>query len=208
MMMQVNMIPKTKTATAKKVTVSDDVFSQSFNESLVHQVVTAYMAAGRSGTKAQKNRSDVSGGGAKPWAQKGTGRARAGTIRSPLWRGGGKTFAATNRDYSQKVNRKVYKKTMSIIVSELLRQKRIIVLEDIQLKSNKTKELVAKLKDLNFEKGLIVTDVENANLLLASRNIINIHWITVDQLNPVNLVSTDTFLMTQKALMKLEERLK
>src|SRR5210317_2166685 len=153
----------------KDIKVSEDTFGRDFSEALVHQVVTAYLAGARAGTKAQKNRSAVSGGGAKPWRQKGTGRARAGTIRSPIWRSGGKTFAATPRDHSQKVNRKMYRGAMQAILSELLRQERLVVVNSIELAEPKTRMLVDQLAELGFEKGLIVTSDVNENLYLASR---------------------------------------
>ncbi len=154
---------------AETLQVSDDVFAAKFNEALIHQVVTAYMAGGRAGTKAQKNRSDVRGGGAKPWRQKGTGRARAGTIRSPIWRGGGVTFAARPRNYAQKVNRKMYTGALRSILSELVRSERMITVEDFTVEAPKTKELVAKLAGFDLKEVLIVAEQPDENLYLAAR---------------------------------------
>ncbi len=162
------------------IKVSNATFGRDFSEALVHQVVTAYLAGARAGTKAQKTRSDVRGGGKKPWAQKGTGRARAGTIRSPIWRGGGVTFAARPQDHSQKVNRKMYRGALQVILSELVRQDRLIVLDAFELSAPKTTELLAKLSKLDFAKGLIVTSQVNGNLFLATRNVPNVHAVDVD----------------------------
>lgn len=190
-----------------KISVAEAAFACEFNEGLVHQVVTAYMAAGRAGTKAQKNRSDVSGGGKKPWRQKGTGGARAGTTRGPLWRTGGVTFAARPRDYTQKVNRKVYKKALAGIVSELNRQERLLVIDDIQLEEAKTKLLVSILTQLSVGQVLIAVSQENRNLALAARNIPGVEVKLVDQLSPVDLVGFDKVVLTEAAVKKLEERL-
>ena len=191
----------------KTVSVSDAAFARDFNEALVHQVVTAYMAGGRAGTKAQKNRAAVRGGGAKPWAQKGTGRARAGTIRSPLWRSGGVTFAAQPRDYSQKVNSKMYKAGMQSIVSELVRQDRLIVVSDFKIDAPKTKQVAALLKDLGVEKALILTDGVDENLYLAARNISSISVIDAAIIDPVSLVRFDKVVATVDAVKRIEERL-
>ncbi len=188
--------------------VADAVFGQDFNEALVHQVVTAYMAAARAGTKAQKNRSAVSGGGAKPWRQKGTGRARAGTIRSPLWRSGGKTFAAQPRDYSQKVNKKAYRAAIRSILSELLRQERLVVVESFAVDSPKTKGLLGKLGELGLgENLLIVSDEPDENLYLAARNLPHVDVVDTDIADPVSLVRFDKVLMTAAALRRFEEKL-
>ena len=187
------------------IKVSAATFGRDFSEALVHQVVTAYLAGGRAGTKAQKNRSDVRGGGRKPWKQKGTGRARAGTIRSPLWRGGGRTFAARPRDHSQKVNRKVYRGAMQAILSELVRQDRLVVLDAFELSTPKTSELLAKLAQLGFEKGLIVTAQVDGNLFLATRNVANVYALDVAGLDPVSLVAADKVIMTVAAVGKIEE---
>ena len=187
------------------VKVSDVAFGRDFNETLVHQVVTAFMAAARQGTKAQKTRSQVSGGGIKPWRQKGTGRARAGSIRSPLWRGGGKTFAAVPRDHSQKVNKKMYRSAMQSIFSELVRQERLVVVEDFGVEAPKTKELVGKLKELNLSNALIVRDEVDENLYLAARNVVGVDVRDIEALDPVALVRYEKVLMTVAAVKKIEE---
>jgi len=189
----------------KDIKVSDATFGREFSEALVHQVVTAYLAGARAGTKAQKNRSAVSGGGAKPWRQKGTGRARVGTIRSPIWRSGGKTFAATPRDHSQKVNRKMYRGAMQAILSELVRQDRLVVVDALELDAPKTRVLVDKLTGLGFETGLIVTSEANENLYLASRNLPGVYAVDVAALDPVNLVAADKVILTVDAVEKLQE---
>ncbi|HHO69303.1 MAG TPA: 50S ribosomal protein L4 [Gammaproteobacteria bacterium] len=191
-----------------KLDVADAVFGQDFNEALVHQVVTAYLAGARAGTKAQKNRSAVSGGGAKPWRQKGTGRARAGTSRSPLWRAGGMTFASQPRDYSQKVNKKAYRAAIRSILSELLRQERLVVVETFAVDSPKTKGLLGKLKELGLgDNLLIVSDEPDENLYLAARNLPWVDVVDTDIADPVSLVRFDKVLMTAAALRQFEERL-
>lgn len=187
------------------VAVADAVFGADFNEPLVHQVVVAYMAGGRAGTRAQKGRSDVRGGGRKPWRQKGTGRARAGTIRSPIWRGGGKIFPATTRDFSQKVNRKMYRAALRSILSELGRQERLVVVDGFELDAPKTKGLIAKMADLGVEKGLIVATEVTQNLHLASRNLHAFDVCDVAGLNPVALVGADKVVITVDALKQIEE---
>ena len=187
--------------------VSDNVFATEFNETLVHQVVTAYMAAARSGTKAQKTRSDVRGGGAKPFSQKGTGRARAGTSRSPIWRSGGVTFAARPRNYSQKVNRKMYRSALRSILSELLRQERLIAVDDFTVAAPKTKELAAKLQSMQLTEALIIAVNPDENLFLASRNLKNIDVRDVTEIEPVSLVAYDKVIVTKSALEQLGERL-
>ncbi|MGI9213654.1 MAG: 50S ribosomal protein L4 [Methylococcaceae bacterium] len=187
--------------------VTDSVFGQQFNETLVHQLVVSYMAAGRAGTKAQKTRSEVSGGGAKPWKQKGSGRARAGTTRGPLWRTGGVTFAAKPRSYQQKLNKKMYRSAMRSIFSELLRQGRLQVIESLTPNEPKTKELVNKLKDMGINGGLLITDNLELNLVLAARNIPGFDVCGVMGLNPVRLVHSDTVLITPGAARVLEEGL-
>lgn len=189
------------------ISVSDAAFAKDFNESLVHQVVTAYMAAGRQGTKAQKTRSEVSGGGKKPWRQKGTGRARAGTIRSPIWRSGGVTFAAKPRDYEQKVNRKMYRAALRSIFSELVRQDRLVVVDDMNVETPKTKAFNAKLKDLGVTSALVLSDSVEQNLHLASRNIPNVDVRDVAGLDPVSLVAFENVVVTVPALKKIEEML-
>ena len=187
------------------IEVSNATFGRDFSEALVHQVVTAYLAGARKGTKAQKTRSEVRGGGKKPWAQKGTGRARAGTIRSPLWRGGGVTFAARPQDHSQKVNRKMYRGALQAILSELVRQDRLVVLDAFELNAPKTSELLAKLSKLDFAKGLIVTSEVNGNLFLATRNVPNVYAVDVAGLDPVSLVGAEKVIMTVDAVKKIEE---
>jgi len=187
------------------VEVSDLAFGKEFNEALVHQVVTAYMAGGRQGTKAQKNRSAVSGGGAKPYRQKGTGRARAGTSRSPLWRAGGVTFAAQPRNYAQKVNKKMYRAAMRCILSELVRQERLVVVEDFQLDAPKTKQFVAKLEELKLDNALLITENVEQNLYLAARNVPHVDVRDAAGIDPVSLVGFEKVLVTVPALKKIEE---
>lgn len=187
------------------VTVADKVFARDFNEGLVHQAVVSFLAGARAGTKAQKNRAAVSGGGAKPWRQKGTGRARAGTIRSPIWRSGGKTFAAVPRDHSVKLNKKMYRAAMSSIVSELIRQDRLLLVEDIAVDAPKTRGLISKLNELDMSKGLIVSETADENLYLAARNIPYLDVTDVAGVSAVDLVSADKVLMTVGALRALEE---
>jgi large subunit ribosomal protein L4 len=189
------------------VEVSDLAFGKEFNETLVHQVVTAYMAGGRQGTKAQKNRSAVSGGGAKPWRQKGTGRARAGTSRSPIWRAGGVTFAAQPRDYSQKVNKKMFRAAMRCIFSELVRQERLVVVEEFAVESPKTKQFVAKLNELELTNALLITEDVEQNLYLASRNVPHVDVRDAEAIDPVSLVGFEKVLVTVPALKKIEEKL-
>ncbi|MFE8072962.1 50S ribosomal protein L4 [Marinobacteraceae bacterium S3BR75-40.1] len=197
----------TITGSGKGITVSDAAFAKEFNEALVHQVVTAYLAGARQGTRAQKNRSDVRGGGKKPWRQKGTGRARAGTIRSPIWRTGGVTFAARPQDHSQKVNRKMYRAALRSILSELVRQERLVVVDDVKAETPKTKAFNAKLKDLGVDNALIVSDEVDQNLYLAARNIPYVDVRDVAGVDPVSLVGHDKVVVTVPALKKLEEML-
>ena len=192
-------------AGGKDIKVSESTFGRDFSEALVHQVVTAYLAGGRSGTKAQKNRSEARGGGKKPWRQKGTGRARAGTIRSPIWRGGGRTFAATPRDHSQKVNRKMYRGAMQAILSELVRQDRLIVVEALDISEPKTKSMIGKLADMGFEKGLIVAKDLDENVYLSSRNVPGVYTLDVSDIDPVSLVAADKVIMTVDAVEKIQE---
>ncbi|MCB1645939.1 MAG: 50S ribosomal protein L4 [Pseudomonadales bacterium] len=191
----------------RAVELSETTFGRQFNEALVHQVVVAYMAGARQGTRAQKTRSEVSGGGKKPFRQKGTGRARAGTIRSPLWRGGGVTFANKNQDFSQKVNRKMYRGAMQSILSELIRQDRLVVTEDFSVEAPKTKQVQAKLKDFELDNVLIVVEEVDENLYLGARNLRNVEVIDVQGVNPVNLIGFDKVLFTVGALKKAEEML-
>jgi large subunit ribosomal protein L4 len=187
------------------IEVSEATFGREFSEPLVHQVVTAYMAGSRAGTKAQKNRSEARGGGRKPWRQKGTGRARAGTIRSPIWRGGGQTFAAKPRDFSQKVNRKMYRGALQAILSEMVRQERLLVVDSFSMNEPKTRDLVAKLSEAGFKTGLIVTSELEENLHLASRNIVGVYTLDVAGLDPVSLVSAEQVIMTVDAVKKIQE---
>ncbi|MFA0558341.1 MULTISPECIES: 50S ribosomal protein L4 [unclassified Vibrio] len=192
---------------ADALTVSETTFGRDFNEALVHQVVVAYAAGARQGTRAQKTRSEVSGGGAKPWRQKGTGRARAGTIRSPIWRTGGVTFAAKPQDHSQKVNKKMYRGAMKSILSELVRQERLIVVDNFSVEAPKTKELVVKLKELELSDVLIVTGEVDENLFLAARNLYKVDARDVAGVDPVSLIAFDKVLMTADAVKQVEEML-
>jgi len=189
------------------VKVSDATFGREYKEALVHQVVTACMAGARAGTSRQKTRSQVSGGGIKPWRQKGTGRARAGTIRSPIWRGGGKAFASVPRDYSQKINRKMYRAAMCSILSELVRQERLVAIDGFAVSAPKTKELAGKLSGLGLENVLIVDVEADDNLYLASRNLPNVAVCDVASADPVSLVGFEKVLMTKAAIEKIGERL-
>lgn len=189
------------------VQVSDAVFGADFKEALVHQVVTAYMAGARSGTKAQKTRSEVSGGGKKPWRQKGTGRARSGSTRSPIWRKGGVTFAAVPRSYEQKVNRKMYRGALRAILSELVRQDRLIVVDDFAVDAPKTKALLVKLDQIGASDALIVVEQPDENLFLAGRNVYAVDIRDVTEVDPVSLVAFEKVVVSKGALQKLEERL-
>ncbi|WP_054341810.1 50S ribosomal protein L4 [Neptunomonas antarctica] len=189
------------------VEVSDSAFGKEFNEALVHQVVTAYLAGARQGTKAQKTRSEVSGGGAKPFRQKGTGRARAGTIRSPIWRSGGVTFAAKPRNHSQKVNKKMYRAAMRCIFSELVRQDRLVVVDQFSIDTPKTKQFIAKMKEFDLASALIVTEDVEANLYLAARNVPHVDVRDVAGIDPVSLVGFEKVVVTVSALKKIEEAL-
>ena len=189
------------------VQVSDFVFGQDFNETLVHQLVTRYLAGARAGTKAQKTRSDVSGGGIKPWRQKGTGRARSGTTRSPLWRTGGVTFAARPRSYDQKLNKKMFRVGIRSILSELLRQGRLVISSEVLVRTPKTKVLSAQLDAIQSKRTLIIVDTIDKNLALASRNIPYVQVVEAANLNPVLLVAADKIIVTPGALQQLEERL-
>jgi large subunit ribosomal protein L4 len=189
------------------VDVAESVFGKDYNEALIHQLVTRQLAGGRAGTTAQKNRSDVSGGGSKPWRQKGTGRARAGTTRSPLWRSGGVTFAARLQSYKQKLNKKMYRAGMCSILSELLRQSRLFVADDIVPQEAKTKELAQRLKEWGDSRLLIVGAEADNNLTLAARNLRGVNVCTADTLDPVSLVASDMVIVTRQAVNKIEERL-
>lgn len=194
-----------KTQSGTEVSLSDATFGRNFNEGLVHQVVTSYMAGGRAGTKAQKSRSSVRGGGAKPWRQKGTGRARAGTSRSPIWRSGGVTFAARPRNYGQKLNRKQYRAAMQCILSELARQQRLMLVDEFKAEDTKTRLMVAKLEDLSLDNVLIVTEEIDEKLYLSVRNIPYIGICDVAALDPASLVRFEKILMTVGAARKVEE---
>ncbi len=187
--------------------VSDSIFARDYNQSLVHQVTTAYMAAGRSGSKAQKNRSAVSGGGKKPWKQKGTGRARAGTTRGPIWRSGGVTFAAQPKNYSQKVNKKMYKGAISIIFSELVRSERLKVVKDFGVKDAKTKNVTSLLKSLNLKDALLMTEEIDENLYLSSRNLYHVGVCDTQSIDPVSLIGYENVVITEAALKKVEASL-
>jgi large subunit ribosomal protein L4 len=194
----------------KPLEVSENTFGREFNEPLVHQVVVSYLASARAGTKAQKTRSEVSGGGRKPFRQKGTGRARAGSTRSPLWRAGGTIFAAKPQDWTQKVNRKMYRVAMRSILSELVRQDRLLVVDDFKLADCKTKSMVAKLKELELKQVLIVTDEFDQNLFLAARNLykVDVCQPGTAGFNPVSLIGHEKVVMTSAAVKKVEELLK
>lgn len=194
-----------KTNTGTAVAVSDAAFGREFNEALVHQIVTAYLAGARQGTKAQKSRSEVSGGGIKPWRQKGTGRARSGTSSSPIWRSGGVTFAAKPRKFDQKVNKKMYRAAMQSILSELVRQERLVVADSFAVESHKTKEFVAKLKELKLDNVLIVAGEVDEKLYLAARNVPHVGVTEASAIDPVSLIAFEKVLVTVDALKKLEE---
>ncbi len=198
---------KLKMQGSGSVDVAESAFDVAFNEPLIHQVVSAFLAGGRAGTKAQKNRSQVRGGGAKPWWQKGTGRARAGTIRSPIWVGGGRTFAARPRDYSQKVNRKMYRAALRSLFSELVRQDRLVVTESIEMKAPKTKEMAALLKSNGVDNVLIVNEAFDEKVFLSARNLPNVGICDAASIDPVVLMRFDKVLITLPALKLIEERL-
>ena len=192
---------------ASEIQLSDVAFGRAYNEALVHQVVTAYMAGGRAGTKRQKSRAEVRGGGKKPWSQKGTGQARAGSSRSPLWVGGGRTFAARPRDFTQKVNRKMYRAAMQSMVSELIRQDRLLVVENLEVSAPRTKLLTAKLAELGASRALILVEAYEEKLFLAARNIPHVEVMPVASLDPLSLIKHDKVIATVGALRLLEQRL-
>lgn len=192
---------------AGTVSVSEANFAREYNEDLVHQVVTSYLAGARQGTRAQKNRAAVSGGGKKPWRQKGTGRARAGTIRSPIWRSGGVTFAAQPQDHSHKVNRKMYRAALKTIISELARQERLVVVEDLNLDAPKTKLLASQLSAYGVSSALLVAGEVSENLYLASRNLQKVDVRDVDGIDPVSLLAHEKVMVTVDAVKKIEEML-
>jgi large subunit ribosomal protein L4 len=200
--MKIELLSNTKN---KDISISNDVFSKEFNESLIHQAVVSFMASSRQGSAKQKNRSEVRGGGKKPYRQKGTGRARAGTIRSPLWRGGGVTFASRPRDISKKINKKMYRAAIKSIFSELVRQNRLVAIEKPTLKKPKTKEVANFLNEFSLSKVLIITDELDVNLYLSARNIPNVDVITVREINPINLLKPQKVAVTGEALKQIEE---
>jgi large subunit ribosomal protein L4 len=198
---------KLQNAAQSEIEVSDTAFGRAYNEPLIHQVVTAYMAAGRAGTKAQKTRAEVRGGGKKPWSQKGTGQARAGSIRSPIWVGGGRTFAARPRDFTQKVNRKMYRAAMQSIVSELARTDRLVAVDSLELAEPRTKLLAAKLAELGLTRALILVEAYEEKLFLAARNLPYVDVLAVASLDPVSLIRHDKVVATVGALKLLDLRL-
>lgn len=205
--MDIKLTTATGKASSKSVEVSEDNFGREFNEALIHQVVTAYLAAGRSGTRGTKTRAEVSGGGIKPWKQKGTGRARAGSTRSPLWRTGGHTFALRPQDHSQKVNKKMYRSAMRSILSEMVRQDRLAIVDKLDISEFKTKALLQMLTAMDFSTGLIVTEAIDEKLSKSARNLRNVNVLTAADINPVSLVSSDKVLMTVAAVKQIEEML-
>ena len=200
-------LPGNKKAGKEKISLSDESFGREYNEPLVHQTVVSYLAGGRQGSVKQKNRSEVRGGGRKPWRQKGTGRARAGTIRSPIWRSGGVTFAARPQDHSKKLNKKMYRGAMQCILSELIRQNRLIVVNEFTVETHKTKDLVNKLKEFDLDNVLIVSDQVEKNLYLATRNLHKVDALDVSGIDPVSLIGFEKVLITVPALKKGEEML-
>jgi len=205
--MELKLAAASGSGSGASVELSEATFGREFNEALVHQVVTAYLAGSRAGTRAQKTRAAVSGGGSKPFRQKCTGRARAGTIRSPLWRGGGKIFAATPQDFSQKVNRKMYRGALCAILSELVRQDRLVVVDSFKVEAPKTKQLVGKLNELGVDNVLIVTDEVDPNLYLSARNLFAVGVVDAKALDPVSLIRHEKVLMTLPAIKQIEEML-
>jgi|TARA_B100001059_G_scaffold25652_1_gene20614 large subunit ribosomal protein L4 len=200
--MKIELLSNTKN---KDISISSEVFSKEFNESLIHQAVVSFMATSRQGGAKQKNRSEVRGGGKKPYRQKGTGRARAGTIRSPLWRGGGVTFASRPRDFSKKINKKMYRAAIKSIFSELVRQNRLVAIEKPVLEKPKTKEIASFLNEFSLSKVLIITEELDINLYLSARNIPNVDVITVREINPINLLKPQKVAVTSGALKQIED---
>ncbi|WP_367670571.1 50S ribosomal protein L4 [Sodalis-like secondary symbiont of Drepanosiphum platanoidis] len=194
--------------TKNSITVSDSIFGCYFNESLIHQIIVSYATNKRQGTKAQKNRSEVSGSGRKPWKQKGTGRARAGSIRSPIWRSGGVTFAAKPKKYNQKINKKMYKGALKSIFSELIRQDRLKIFKKFDIDQPKTKLLKKKLENISFNNILIITDIIDNNLLLSSRSMNKINICCVNNINPMFLISSNQVITTYKSIKNIEEKLR
>jgi large subunit ribosomal protein L4 len=200
-------LPLKNASPASDIQLSDAAFGRAYNEALIHQVVTAYQAAGRAGTKAQKTRAEVRGGGKKPWSQKGTGQARAGSIRSPIWVGGGRTFAARPRDFTQKVNRKMYRAAMQSMVSQLVREDRLLAVESLELAAPKTKLLISKLAEFGLTRALILVEAYEEKLFLAARNVPYVDVLPVGSLDPVSLIKHDKVLATVGALKLLDQRL-
>jgi large subunit ribosomal protein L4 len=200
-------LPLKNASPASDIQLSDAAFGRAYNEALIHQVVTAYMAAGRAGTKAQKTRAEVRGGGKKPWSQKGTGQARAGSNRSPIWVGGGRTFAARPRDFTQKVNRKMYRAAMQSMVSQLVREERLLAVESLELAAPKTKLLISKLAEFGLTRALILVEAYEEKLFLAARNVPYVDVVPVGSLDPLSLIKHDKVLATVGALKLLELRL-
>ncbi len=199
------LLARTDSDLTSKIQVNSDIFNQKYNEMLIHQIVVSYLARGRAGTRAQKTRSEVSGGGAKPWRQKGTGRARAGTIRSPIWRGGGRAFAAKPQDHTQKVNKKMYRGAIRSILSELVRQNRLLIVEELLMDSVKTKDLLKKLNYLNVKNVLIIVSAFNSNLYLSSRNIPMVCIKKATMIDPISLLKYKKILITKDGLKIIEE---
>lgn len=193
--------------TKTNLSLNDTVFSYHFNEGLVHQTVVAYMNYARSGSSAQKTRAEVRGGGRKPWNQKGTGRARAGSIRSPIWRSGGVTFASKHRDYSQKLNKKMYKRALRSIISELIRTENLIIVSDLICATNKTKDFVSKMAEIDVKNALIIMHEVGENEYLGSRNLIDFDICDVETIDPVSLLKYEKVVITEAAIRKIEERL-
>ncbi len=202
--MKIELLSNTKNKDIS-ISISTEVFSKEFNESLIHQAVVSFMASSRQGSAKQKNRSEVRGGGKKPYRQKGTGRARAGTIRSPLWRGGGVTFASRPRDFSKKINKKMYRAAIKSIFSELVRQNRLVAIEKPVLEKPKTKEIASFLNEFSLSKVLIITEELDINLYLSARNIPNVDVITVREINPINLLKPQKVAVTSEALKQIED---
>jgi large subunit ribosomal protein L4 len=205
--MDLKLTTATGKASTKSLEVSEANFGREFNEALIHQVVTAYLAGARSGTRGTKTRSQVAGGGCKPWRQKGTGRARSGTIRSPIWRTGGHTFALSPQDHSQKVNKKMYRNALRSILSEMVRQERLAVVDKFEVAEPKTKALLEKLAAMNMATGLIVTDAADDKLYLSARNLPNVNVLSAAEVDPVSLVNSDKVVMTVAAVKQIEEML-
>lgn len=205
--MNIDVINMLKAEPSKTIEISDQLLNVEYNQPLIHQVVVAMMAGARAGTKAQKTKGEVRGGGAKPWRQKGTGRARAGSNRSPIWRKGGKVFAACPRDFSQKVNKKMYRGAMRSILSELLRSKRLDIVDQLVVETSKTKDAVKLFEGMGITSGLVIIHDLDINLFLAARNLPNIEIITTEEINPVSLVHAKKVLITEEALKHIEEKL-